>query len=109
MAKKKSDNRPSHISRGNIFADLGFTPSQASALQFKAGILSAILEEVSRRSYTQSALVALLEDHQPQVSNLLNGKISSMSIEKLLGYADRLNVALEVRRVKPAHKRRTAA
>jgi predicted XRE-type DNA-binding protein len=106
---RQSENKASHISSGNVFADIGFAPAEASALQFKAVILSAILTEVRSRAYTQSQLVERLQDHQPQISNLLRGKISSMSIEKLLGYADRLNITMEVRRVRNSSKRGKAA
>jgi hypothetical protein len=38
----------------------------------------------------------LLGEYQPNVSNLLNGKISTMSIEKLLNYAHRLNMDAQI-------------
>ena len=91
-------NNPAYISSGNIFADLGFSPDKALALRFKARILAAILQEVKRRRYRQSQLVTILDEHQPVVSNLLRGKIAHMSIEKLLIYADRLGLSLDVRR-----------
>ena len=91
-------NKPSHITRGDVFRDLGFSPQKALALKFKAKILIAILDEINRKKYTQSHLVKLLDEHQPVVSNLLRGKISQMSIEKLLIYADRLGLSLDVRR-----------
>ena len=60
--------------------------------------LIAIADEIKRKKYTQADLVKVLDEHQPVVSNLLRGKISQMSIEKLLIYADRLGLALDVRR-----------
>jgi predicted XRE-type DNA-binding protein len=71
----KKPNKPQHITKGNVFDDLGFPPDEAAALKVKAIILTEILS-----------------DYQPNVSNLLNGKISKMSIEKLLSYATRLNM-----------------
>ena len=91
-------NRPSHITRGDVFQDLGFSPEKALALKFKGKILIAILDEVKRKKYTQAHLVRILDEHQPVVSNLLRGKIPQMSIEKLLTYADRLGLMLDVRR-----------
>ena len=61
------------------------------ALMFEAKILTGILDEVRRKKYRQKKLVELLDEHQPVVSNLLQGKISQMGIEKLLTYADRLS------------------
>ena len=93
-------NKACHITRGDIFDDLGFSPAEASALKVKARILSALLDRIREQRYTQAQLVRILHDYQPNVSNLLNGKISKMSIEKLLSYAQRLSLETEVT-VKP--------
>ena len=65
-------------------------------MKIKAKILSALLERIRRQNYTQARLVDILDDYQPNISNLLNGKISKMSIEKLLSYAHRLNLNAEI-------------
>ena len=62
----------------------------------KAEILSAILEHVRTQGYTQGRLVAILDEYQPSVSNLLKGRISQVSIEKLLRYADRLGLETRI-------------
>jgi predicted XRE-type DNA-binding protein len=68
--------------------------------------LSALLPHIRRRRYTQSQLVQVLDDYQPNVSNLLNGKISKMSIEKLLYYGQRLNLDADITmRAKPRSSR----
>jgi predicted XRE-type DNA-binding protein len=85
-------NKPSHITRGNVFDDLGFSPPQAAALKIKAQILTALLARIRQQRYTQKQLARILDDYQPNISNLLNGKIAKMSIEKLLSYAQRLNL-----------------
>jgi len=105
----KAENSPSHVTAGDVILDLGFSPEKALALQFKAKILSAVLEEIRRKKYTQARLVLLLDEHQPVVSNLLRGKISQMSIEKLLIYAYRLGLALDVRKPRHNARRRSAA
>jgi len=94
--KSTVKNRPTHIVKGNIFDALGFSASEASALKIKAEILSAILEHVRARGYTQAQLVDILDEYQPSVSNLLKGRISQVSIEKLLRYADRLHLETSV-------------
>lgn len=107
--RSKVENKPSHVTTGNIFADLGFPPEKALALHFKAKILSAILGEVRLKKYCQRRLTELLDEHQPVVSNLLRGKISQMSIEKLLIYADRLGLALDIRKTRANSRRSRAA
>jgi predicted XRE-type DNA-binding protein len=89
-------SKPTHITKGDVFDDLGFTRAEASALKIKADLLDAILREVERRGYGQRQLVDLLDEYQPSVSNLLQGKISKVSIEKLLYYSDRLNIRVSL-------------
>ncbi|HTW81118.1 MAG TPA: helix-turn-helix transcriptional regulator [Terracidiphilus sp.] len=85
-------SKSSHITTGDVLDDLGFSRSEASALKIKASIMEAILAEIDRRGFTQRQLVDLLDEYQPNISNLLHGRISKVSIEKLLGYADRLRM-----------------
>ncbi len=94
--KSAAGNKPTHIVKGNIFDALGFSASEASALKIKAEILSAILEHVRAKGYTQAQLVDILDEYQPSVSNLLKGRISQVSIEKLLRYADRLHLKTSI-------------
>jgi predicted XRE-type DNA-binding protein len=87
---KNKANKPTHISRGNVLDDLGFSPEQAAALKFKAQLYQAILK--SSQKYSQKELQAILGEPQPRVSELLNGKIANKSIDKLLHYAGRLGI-----------------
>jgi predicted XRE-type DNA-binding protein len=88
--------KPTHITKGDILDDLGFTRAEASALKIKADLLDAILREIDKRGYGQRQLVDLLDEYQPSVSNLLQGKIAKVSIEKLLYYSDRLNIRVSL-------------
>jgi predicted XRE-type DNA-binding protein len=94
--KTSTSNKPTRIVKGDIFDALGFTTSEASALKVKAKILSSILDHVRTEGYTQSQLAEILDEHQPSVSNLLRGRIAQVSIEKLLRYADRLHLAVNM-------------
>ena len=89
-------NKPSHITKGDVLDDLGFTRAEASALKIKADLLDSILREIEKRGYTQRQLIDLLDEYQPSVSNLLQGKIAKVSIEKLLYYSDRLNLQVNL-------------
>jgi predicted XRE-type DNA-binding protein len=88
--------KPTHITKGDVLDELGFTRAEASALKIKADLLDAILREIDRRGYGQRQLVDLLDEYQPSVSNLLQGKIAKVSIEKLLYYSDRLNLSVSL-------------
>ena len=88
--------KPTHITKGDVLDDLGFTRAEASALKIKADLLDAILREIEKRGFVQRQLVDLLDEYQPSVSNLLQGKIAKVSIEKLLYYSDRLNIRVSL-------------
>jgi predicted XRE-type DNA-binding protein len=87
---KKAANKPTHVTRGNVLDDLGFSPEEATALKFKAALYQAILKCV--KNYTQKQLQIILREPQPRVSELLNGKIANKSVDKLLLYAARLGI-----------------
>ncbi len=106
MARKIS--AVTHVTKGDVLDDLGFSRSEATALKFKADLLDAIRAEIERRSYTQRQLVSILDEHQPAVSNLIRGRITQVSIEKLLRYADRLGMRARLK-VLPALRAVTAA
>ena len=90
MAKRIS--AVTHVTRGDVLDDLGFSRSEATALKVKADLLDAIRAEIERRKYTQRQLVSVLDEHQPAISNLIRGRINQVSIEKLLRYSDRLGM-----------------
>jgi len=92
--KPRVENRASHVSKGNVLDDLGFSPAQTSALKLKADVLSIILDEIAAKQYTARDLVEKLDEYQPQVSNLMRGKVSKMSLEKLLAYCGRLGIVV---------------
>jgi predicted XRE-type DNA-binding protein len=101
-------NAVTHVTRGDVLDDLGFSRSEATALKFKADLLDAIRAEIERRDYTQRQLVSILDEHQPAVSNLIRGRINQVSIEKLLRYSDRLGMRARLK-VLPALRAVTAA
>ena len=101
-------NKPTHITRGDVLDDLGFSKSESSALKIKASIVEAILSEIDRRGLSQRELVDLLDEHQPNVSNLLHGRIGKVSIEKLLNYADRLSLQSDIQ-LRPSVRAKSGA
>ena len=57
----------------------------------------ALLQQVEQCGFTQAYLVTTLKAHQPDVSNLLRGKIARISITKLIQFAARLNLEARVK------------
>ncbi len=98
---KKAAGKAAYVSRRNVFDDLGFPPEKAAALKFKAELYDAILKFAKK--YSQKELQKILGEPQPRVSELVNGKISNKSVDKLLQYADRLGIEVQARFM-PSHK-----
>jgi hypothetical protein len=46
-------NKPTHVSKGNIFLDMGLSASEASVLKIKSKVYSIILERVRTEEYHQ--------------------------------------------------------
>lgn len=83
-------NRPTHVTQGSVLDDLGFSSGPAAVLKFKAELYQAILKVA--KTYSQKEMRRTLEEPQPHLSQLLNGKIANQSAEKLLYYAGRLGI-----------------
>ncbi len=98
----KKKNTASHVTTGSVFKDLGFDEAESEALEIKAALLNSILDVVEKRGYKQRDLEKVLDQPQPRVSELLNGKISKMSIEKLLNYLQHLGGLTQIRVTFPA-------
>jgi predicted XRE-type DNA-binding protein len=88
-------SKPTHVTRGNVLEDLGFSPEQATIVKFKAELYQAVLKRARR--YSPKQLQVILAEPQPRVSELLNGKIANKSVDKLLYYAGRLGIEAKAR------------
>jgi predicted XRE-type DNA-binding protein len=98
---KSASNKPGHITKGDIFDDLGFSPAETLEMKIKAEIWQALVQHIEQQGFTQAYLVTALKAHQPDVSNLLRGKISRISITRLIQYVGRLNLDARVKVTSP--------
>ena len=87
MPQKRS--KP-HVTKGNVLDDLGFEPEVSFELKVKSELHIAILKLIRRRGYKPGDLEQILSIPQPRVSELMRGKLTLLSIDKLAEYADRL-------------------
>jgi len=102
MKARAKESSPSHVSTGNVIDDLGFSPEEAAAVKLKTSLHAEILRVVEKRRLKARELETLLDQPQPRISELLNGKISKMSAEKLAGYLSRLGVEIKISACKAA-------
>lgn len=82
-----------HGSTGNVFEDMGMR--DAEERHAKAEIARVIRKTIGERGLTQSNAAALLGVKQPDVSDLMRGKLSRFSRERLERFLNALD--LEVR------------
>ncbi len=80
----------------SVFHDLGFSEEESASLTLKADLYGKILEIIEKQKIKPRELEKALDVPQPRVSELLNGKISTLSIEKLISYLEKLGVVASI-------------
>jgi len=89
-----SDDRRVTHSSGNVFADLGVSdPEEARA---RALLLLRIKDIIAEGGMTQAEVARVLGVDQPQVSKLVNGKLSIFSMERLIHVLNALDRDVEI-------------
>ena len=90
-----------HVTRGSVLDDLGFSAAETLEIKVKAEIYRELLAYIKEQGFDQQGLATALGVHQPEVSHLLNGKISKFSVGKLIKFAGKLNLGAQVQITKP--------
>jgi predicted XRE-type DNA-binding protein len=89
-----SDNDQVSSSSGNVFADLGLPNSEE--LLAKAELIRQIGQLIEERGLTQTESAQLLGTTQPKVSDLLHGRLSGFSIERLIRFLKALDHDVDI-------------
>jgi predicted XRE-type DNA-binding protein len=82
---------------GSVLDELGLERQAALELKLKAALHQRILQLVKRRRCRARDLERILQIQQPRVSELMRGKLSTLSVARLLLYADLLGAQAEVK------------
>jgi len=82
-------------SSGNVFEDIG-SPEPTVAL-IKATLIQNISRAIQKRELTQAQAAKILDVDQPKVSALLRGNLTGFSVERLIRFAERLDLQTEIR------------
>ncbi len=96
MPNKRSAEGEYRIS-GSVLDELGFDRQGALELKLKASLHQNILQLIKRRRYRARDLERILHIQQPRVSELMRGKISTLSVARLLLYADLLGAQAQIK------------
>lgn len=83
-------------SSGNVFADLGFSPEEATILAMRAELMARIRETIIDKGWTQAEAAGQLGIGQSRVSDLVRGKRDKFSLDMLVTLATRAGRHVEL-------------
>lgn len=81
-------------SSGNVFADLGL-PNPEERLA-KAELARQIRKLIAARGLTQAEAATMLGLAQPNISNIINGRLKGFSIERLMDALTMLDQNIQI-------------
>lgn len=79
---------------GNVFADLGLP--DADEMYAKAMLSILIARTIRDRNLTQTEAARLLGTTQPKISDLLRGRLTGFSIERLFRFLNALGKSVRI-------------
>jgi predicted XRE-type DNA-binding protein len=85
------------VTTDSLLEDIGFEAAQVLEIKVKSEIYRELLRHIQELALTQRELGVRLAIHQPDVSNLLTGRVSRFSVGKLIKFAGRLNLSAQIR------------
>jgi len=84
MSRKAEQINP--VGSGNVFLDMGYSPEKAAILSLKSYLfmqLEGAAAAAINSGKTQQQLAKELSTTQPILSNILNGKMSSFTLDRI--------------------------
>ncbi len=91
MKKKEQKEEIFTTGSGNIFKDFGFSDEEAAGLSIKSLLSMSLQKALRDAGKTQSELAIIIGAPQPKVSDLMSGKMSGFSVERIANYLLRMN------------------
>jgi predicted XRE-type DNA-binding protein len=89
---------------GDVFADLGFSPTESRNLRLRAQMMTALRKFIEKEGLTQAGAARRLKVSQPRISDLTRGKISRFSLDTLVNMLTGAGLEVDFR-IKPASRR----
>ena len=73
-----------HVTKGNVFADLGFSQEEANVLEMRVQLALEIEKYIQRKRLTQKAAASFFGSTQPKISKVMKGKVDEFTIDHLV-------------------------
>jgi predicted XRE-type DNA-binding protein len=92
--QKHTDDARVTTGSGNVFADIGVPDPELA--QAKAGVCHKIYSTIKARKLTQVEAAKLMGVDQPKVSEIVRGRVRSYTLDRLVGYLNRLGYGVRI-------------
>ena len=89
-----SENNGIERGSGNVYEDLGFPDAKERFI--KSSIAIAIHQEINSRGLRQKDAAMVMGIKQPDVSNILRGRLDDFSIERLIRLLNAFDLDVEL-------------
>lgn len=83
-------------SSGDVFADIGFTPTETADLTAKSTLIIAIKGAIAHRELTHQKAVQFCGRDQPTLSKVLRGRMESITIDRPARWLNALGLDMEI-------------
>ena len=93
-----------HITRGNVFEDLGFSPEESVELALKVDLASNVRKFMERQEMTQLQAARFFDVPRPKISHIQGNKLDGISIEYLVRMLVKTGGKLSYRFHQPSKK-----
>ena len=97
-AKAVTERAGRRVTRGggNVFTDLGFPAGEAADLQIKSELVRQLYNRIKALRLTQIQAAQRLGVSQPDVSKLMNARITGYSTDRLIALLNALGVDVDI-------------
>lgn len=94
---KKRSRKSLTRSSGNVFADLGFDPHEATVMLLRCELAEALRKWIERDGLTQAEAARRLGVAQPRISEIARNKVDKLSLDYLVGLCSKAGVVVKVK------------
>ncbi|MFQ6024072.1 MAG: helix-turn-helix domain-containing protein [Acidiferrobacterales bacterium] len=98
-----------HVTKGNVFRDLGFDREEAEDLAMRTYLMAELRKFIKKHKMTQAEAAEFFGIPRPKISYIQNGKIDKLSIDYLVRLLSKTGGRLNYSFKQPTKKQVEAA